>query len=468
MLFQICKEKGRERKGSDRKEKCFFLKFKKNTVTKQKMEEDFTIGNYTLEELLDLLGLDAKATREAVSHAVHDKVRRFAANPAKAYFFQEAERVVLASREFAPPTGTVMRILNVDSFYRETLDADNLGSDSFTFTLSERVNNVKALTLLSVEIPQTWYAFSAAKGNTAFLVQGFDGVTPFTAEATIPDGNYTNGPLLAAVEKAVNAVLSGTALYSSGAIGAGPWVGLTQESVNGKATLKLLPPYFPDALKITWFDPNFAYASMAAAKLNFNLGWAVGFRFPSTSLNADEPTGPVLEAVAPSLVSTGRTRYLVLKIDDHTANRLTQGMLSVGQTDRQVRLPDYRTLAATYRRGSTTEVNSQPSGPRRLTLSQLHTLNAISAAGGPQRLRAAVSDTDTFAKIPIKHVAEWQCDGVNDVTVEMAGMLQKNRRAYFGPVTLTTLTVSLYDDAGNLLGLNGHDWSCTLEIESSA
>ena len=435
------------------------------------MEEDFNVGNYTLDELLDILGLDAKASREDVAHAVHDKVKRFAANPAKAYFFQEAERVVLASRDFKPPAGNVTRILNVDSFYREYLAPDNLGTDSFTLTLSERVTGVVALTLLSIEIPQTWYAFAAAKGNTGFLVQALDsGSNRFTAEAVIPDGNYTNLTLLAAVEKALNEALKGTALYGLGEIGEGPWVRFTQDPVNGRATMALAAPYFPNALKITWFDANFEYAAMSAAKLNFNLGWALGFRFPWTRLNAADDE---LAAPAKSLVATGRTRYVVMKIDDHTANRLTHGMLSVGSGNRQLRMPDYRSLAATYRLGvgadgSATAVESQPRGPRRLTSSQLHTLNAISATAQPQRLRAAVSDTDAFAKIPVKHVSEWHHDCLTDVTVEMAGMLQKNRRAYFGPVTLTTLTVSLYDDAGNLLGLNGHDWSCTLEIESEA
>jgi len=428
------------------------------------MEEDLDIGNYSVEELLEILGLDAKASREAISHAVHDKVQRFAAIPAKAYFFQEAERVVLASREFAPTAGTVFRTINVDSFYREVLAADNLGTDSFTFTLSERVANVKSISLLSLEIPQTWYAFSAAKGTTSFLVQARDvGTTNFSAEAAIPDGNYTNLTLLAAVAAAANEALKGTALYALGQIGAGPWVSLAQDPVNARATLALVAPYFPNVLKFTWFDPEFAYPSMQAAKLNYNLGWLMGFRFPSTELNAAED---VLQATTPSLVSTGRTRYLVLKIDDHTANRLTHGMLTVGQSNQQMRLPDYRALAATYRKG--TAVEAQPRGPRRLTFSQLHTLNAIAGAGQQQRLRATMSATDVFAKIPIKHVAEWTQDGLTDVTVEMAGMLQKNRRAYFGPVTLTTLTVSIYDDAGNLLGLNGHDWSCTLEVESEA
>jgi len=53
-------------------------------------------------------------------------------------------------------------------------------------------------------------------------------------------------------------------------------------------------------------------------------------------------------------------------------------------------------------------------------------------------------------------------DGPGKLIVEMAGTLQKNKRVYFGPVTLRKLTVSLYDDRGNLLGIN-QNWSFTLE-----
>ena len=43
--------------------------------------------------------------------------------------------------------------------------------------------------------------------------------------------------------------------------------------------------------------------------------------------------------------------------------------------------------------------------------------------------------------------------------------MQLNVRDYFGPVTLTTLTVSLWDDRGNVLGLNGLDWAFTLVVK---
>ena len=441
------------------------------------MDEDLDVTHYTVEELLEILGLDANATRDDVSHAVSDRVQRSADYPPKAYFFQEVQRTILASREFAPQGRQIFRLLNIDSFYREFIPAENLGTDSFTFTLSERVTGVVAMTLLSAEIPQTWYAFAASKGTTGFVLQVLDAdLVPFTKEAAIADGNYSNTSLMAAVAKGINAALLDTALYAKNLIGQGPWVALTQDPVSARATLALVgDPPFPNAVKITWFDPNFGYAALSAAKLNFNLGWALGFRYPTTTLSADDG---VLSALAPSIVTAARTRYIVLKIDDHTANRLTNGMLSLGTTSQQIRLPDYSSETSLYRRGAVaSSVEAQVDAPRRLTAAQIYTLNSISEGAGQARLRATTSDTDVFAKIPIKHNTDWSntdgsgsvcCveDGPGAMMVETAGMLQKNRRAYFGPVNLTSLTVSLYDDAGNLLGLNGHDWSCTIEIES--
>ena len=38
-------------------------------------------------------------------------------------------------------------------------------------------------------------------------------------------------------------------------------------------------------------------------------------------------------------------------------------------------------------------------------------------------------------------------------------------REYFGPVDLVNLYVALYDDKGNILGLNGMEWSCSLTVK---
>ena len=49
--------------------------------------------------------------------------------------------------------------------------------------------------------------------------------------------------------------------------------------------------------------------------------------------------------------------------------------------------------------------------------------------------------------------------------VDGGGPLQLQMREYFGPVDITQLSISLYDDKGLPLELNGFDWSCTLMVK---
>jgi len=44
--------------------------------------------------------------------------------------------------------------------------------------------------------------------------------------------------------------------------------------------------------------------------------------------------------------------------------------------------------------------------------------------------------------------------------------LMYNTRVYFGPVNISRMRVSLQDDKGNTLNLNGSDWSITLMAET--
>ena len=43
--------------------------------------------------------------------------------------------------------------------------------------------------------------------------------------------------------------------------------------------------------------------------------------------------------------------------------------------------------------------------------------------------------------------------------------LQENKRVYFGPVNLVRMRVTLIDDMGNIVNLNGADWNITLISE---
>jgi hypothetical protein len=427
-------------------------------------DRDLHVPNYTHEELLEALGLSGKPTRYDINHTVDQLVRQHSAtDPELAHFFTEAGAAVSAAVErwsAKDATGgvTISRLINVDSFYRESLLEP---ADNFTCTLSEPLAGVTSLSLLSLELPQTWYNFTAAKGTNAFVFQTLDeGLVVFTREVVLPEGNYSNLLLLVAVEKALNATVEETTLFALGSIGAGPWFTLAQDPVNGLLTVKLAAT-FPNTVKLLWFDTS--YPTLTHAKLNFNLGWALGFRYP---FNALEPGTTSLSTAVVSSASS--TKYLILKLDDHTSNRLSNSFVSLRTNlNDQVRLPTYAANA------KLTGGSALPSAPRRLTTSQIFTITSIATTRQTKSTRNDGGDsTDIFAKIPVKHQNDWanfsngtnklKEDGPGKVIVEMGGTLQKNRRIYFGPVTLRKLTVSLYDDHGNLLGLN-QDWSCTLE-----
>ena len=422
--------------------------------------------NYSVQELIEALGLKGTPSKQEVDQAVEQLDAKYAAtNPVLAQFFSEAGRsVVKALRLETTKRPEVTRLINVDSFYRESL-LDN--PDNFVCTLSEPLLGVTSLCLTSIELPQTWYAFTAAKGTNALVFQTIDAdATVFSEEVVLPEGNYSNFTLLVAVEAGLNAAVLNTQHFKTGQIGAGPWFTLAQDPINGLATLALAAT-FTHTVKLRWYDPSFI--SLTNTKLNANLGWALGFRSPSSAL---EPGTSLKTAAVVAAAST--TKYLILKLDDYSSNRLSSNVVTVRTIpDQQISLPSYSSNAS-IARSSTQVATAYAQGPRRLTNAQLQTITNIASAPTAPRVRAEGGDTtNVFAKIPIKHQADWanyaaganklKEDGPGKLIVEMGGTLQKNKRVYFGPVTITKLSVALCDDHGNLIGLNNQDWSFTLE-----
>lgn len=428
-------------------------------------EFDMDVRHYTVPELIEAIGLSGTPSKQEVDRAVQQLVNQNArADATLAQFYLDAGAAIVRSNRSPGKEILVSRVLILDSFYRETLSD---ATDNYTCTLSEKLVGVTSLSLLSIELPQSWYQFASAKGTNAFVLQSLDvDLVVYTKEVTIPEGNYTNVSILAVVNAALNQAVRGMQAYVNGSIGTGPWLELTQDAVNARATLTLRN--FPHTVKLTWYDPT--YVALTNTTSNFNLGWLLGFRYNSTSVDPDA------DVVADSLVMDGSsTRYVVLKIDDHTSNRMANNIISIQSLpDQQISLPSYSANAFLTRNSSTNQVTALPTAPRRLTNAQLITISSISSAPLAQRSRVQGADTTNyFAKIPIKHQADWTSytngaivlkeNGPAKVLIEMGGTLQKNKRVYYGPVTLNKLSISLWDDHGKPLGLNGQDWSCALE-----
>ena len=103
-----------------------------------------------------------------------------------------------------------------------------------------------------------------------------------------------------------------------------------------------------------------------------------------------------------------------------------------------------------------------PSAPRTLTQAQLYTSNQITQHNRDKSMNFRSSPpptNDVLAIIPVN------LQGINDQNLFIQDKLQTNRRLYFGPVNIDRFTVKLINDKGQLVNLNGGDWSFTLKVE---
>lgn len=370
---------------------------------------------------------------------------------------------------------TYINIINVDSHYRELetnnvtcdgniIDAPNqyLGtSTNFTFDLNEPLNNVMSVAVGSIELPLSWYPFSAQYGTTSFEISG--------NVITIPEGFYDDpNDLQKAIQKEIDAIpLECTITISSNTL---------RTTFDGSGNFKLNFIVNNDDCNIDNSGP----------KIDYNLGWLLGFRqphYPMSNKIVDETSSYTSEG----LIDTFGTRYLMLKINDFQSNRVTGGIVTLTNNQDKFKLPTYykKTMASVpicsnstgsvlptesshgfhyierACRDGTQNPNPIIDGSTNLTQAQKYTAQqiVISRKNIKQNRYFAPADTDILLRFPLDI----------DITSRHIPYIYENggsqKREYFGPTTLKRLHVSLLNDKGLPLNLNNMDFSFSLIIE---
>ena len=450
------------------------------------MDMDLDVEHYTVEELTSLLDLKV-LSHEAIMQAVDDEIRKHEQNEDLVRFFTQVQGKLLKDLREEPVSTTfqsdvkrgtinpdlkptVTRFINIDSSARVFTEKQNLSSDSFELELTETLLNVVSISLYSVEIPQAWYNNTKSKGTDRFMVYRTVpgvGTTPTAStqyEVTIPEGNYSTLGLPATVASAIQTV---TGMATTAVV----------DPLTAIVTFTLETGNTTDLIQFIWFDDTYPTVESLQARYNANLGWMLGFRLPLTTCNREAgstrctatPTGPV---------DVHGTKYIIMSLNDHKTNRINRSMVSVNTfPDVTINTPVYYNESIPmYRKGpNISQVQVFNANPKQLTSKQVYTINAISGNIRKTTNRTiGHSGSDTFAKIPCKKI-DWNKTD-NGITtlydnapvrlfVDAGGPLQLQMREYFGPVDITQLSISLYDDKGRLLGMNGVDWSCTLLVK---
>lgn len=127
------------------------------------------------------------------------------------------------SQSYVPGIDVRKRLVNIDSRFRPDRKQP---SSNFTFPLANPIRNVISISLSSIEIPNTFYTFSAEKRNTVLQLK-VTGGNGSVFSITVPDGNYSADDLVCKIDELLKAINSAN----------GTAFAIELDAVSGKATL---------------------------------------------------------------------------------------------------------------------------------------------------------------------------------------------------------------------------------------
>ena len=461
------------------------------------MSFDYNADNYSRIELLSVLELQPNASATDILSAINPYILKYTSEnnaPFLSFFVRAREILINAtavptiettepqqeksnarvqnetSNSFGIPVkqdvlnpnlkNVTTRLIHLDSQFRQ-----NHGTGSatdYTLDLSDPLKNVLSLRLYSIQIPFSWYIIDAQYNNNVFWIS-----TSTSAESIpimMPSGNYTPATFVGVM----NTVFKVAVPDISGSP-------VAYNESTGKLTLTIKTTGSVSIVSVIFFD--FSGLLATAPYANGTLGWLMGYREAIIEV-------AIGGNVANGVLDLYGTKNLLFVLDDYNQNHVNNGLVSITEISKTLPLPSYyrpdlpfSVMSPTntfnndindYGDSATTTFKPLPimlpSAPRLLTQSQIYTVNEIMKARGQTmtyRMRAPTSP-DIFAMIPMKHGGM----KIGDVYVEFGSSLQTNMRVYFGPVNIERMRIRLLDDRGNIINLNGMDWSVTLISEN--
>ena len=420
-------------------------------------------------------------------------------------------------------TNITTRFINLDSQFRQASGGSESLSTNYTMDLSDHLTNVLTLSLYSIQIPYTWYVIDYIYGNTCFWLTNANE----TFKISVEPGNYSqsqfcdtlNNAFISAGFTYVGAIVPTPAIATFNSNNGKIKLNLTDWKDPGGNLIKTITQYTDifdsttDAY-FTFFDlsglkscyDTGTYACSASGRgqtFDGTLGWLMGFRLP---IQAVFTGGNIARAV----INLYGTKYFIIVLDDFNQNRINNGLVSITELSTSLAIPSYYNTSQPYICNSSisnltpifdldalgqlsntspeeaallglnqdnlfnslldkvdlSTGNIQeilPSAPRTLTQAQLYTINEIikNRSKTISFRGTAPTNSDVFAIVPIKYGSM----ATGQLYTELSGQFQDNKRIYFGPVDIDRLKIQLLNDRGNVVDLNGADWSITILAE---
>jgi hypothetical protein len=182
------------------------------------------------------------------------------------------------------------------------------------------------------------------------------------------------------------------------------------------------------------------------------LGWILGFKkqtYYYLSNNWNYTTNSA-ELTGDSVLSVFLYNSFIIVLDDYTHNHLNDGLITIakGQQNYQD-----NTIPTTYESIIQGSISTQQNYAFNQELNSQTPAQNIYSPG--------IYLKDVFGIIPMDTSTLTN----NQIFIQSAATLQDQNRIYFGPVNIYRMGISLYTDRGQIIDLNGADWSFQMIAE---
>jgi hypothetical protein len=184
---------------------------------------------------------------------------------------------------------TVCQCLERTNFQTNMNIPTSYKTSSFTFTLPEKINDVKSISVVNAEIPILFYNISASQGNNYFVIR-----STASRVVSIPDGQYTASSLVSKINNLLSANIVNGVTFSC-------TLDASTNIVSFNANQSVA--YIDFAVNSTGQQDKYNTKS--------KLGWLLGFRNITTYTVTQSPG-----IKGESAINVNGQKYLYLSIDD--------------------------------------------------------------------------------------------------------------------------------------------------------
>jgi hypothetical protein len=352
--------------------------------------------------------------------------------------------------------------------------------------LTKTTYNEVTLTAYDALVSSNLLTVTTGNNTISFLAYE-DGVKDTTGAnnitLTIPMGTYSIDTLLTAINVQIAATTSGVTsilgtYFSSFTNNSNTYIKI-RTNLSRVYTAQDYNLVFYDLFSFSYCPPG--VKSYQNTTWDTTLGWLLGFHaYTVYYLSANKTSGTtIVTMTGETFVDTNLYKNVLICLDDFNQNHLNDGLVTISPKDTNIPLPSYANLynfqcdpATKQRIYDSTAVTEYKKLTQVQTYSIAQIINSQNANILTPNTPPTVKNpgksygfgpyvTDVFANVPLK------LTGLNpgQSYVEYGGTLQDQNRYYFGPVNIHRMSVKLVTDRGNVLDLNGSNWSIGLICE---